>query len=630
MSASLSKLHFGEFEADLRTGELRRNGVRLRLQEQPFQILAALLERPGDVVTREGLRKKLWPEGIHVDFENGLNIAVKKLREALGDEAETPQFIETLPRRGYRFIATVETEAAASPGGRPLSGTPAAVGKKDSKRSGGKMTAIAAAGTIAVALIAFGVRSWLVGAPVRTPIRSIAVLPLQNMSGDPAQDYFADGMTEELITDLAAIRSLHVISRTSSMLYKSPRKPLPQIGGELDADAIIEGAVIRSGGRVRITAQLIEASTDRHLWAASYEENMRDVLSVQDRVAREIADTVRAQLTPQEKQRLATAHPVDPEAYESYLKGRYYAYKLDTDGLDKGEEYFRNTVRIAPGYAPAYTGLAYVWMARAGWTARPADAIPKAREAAEKAVRLDPSLAEAHADLGLVHFWYDWSWPSAEREFRRAIALSPGNVMAHEAYGSSLAWAGRSEQAIEEGRKAVSLDPVSIEAIRTLGESYYFGRRYPEAIACLREAVGMDANYWFAHLSLGRAYLHSGKTREALAELETASRLAPDNPDSLSALANGYAAAGRRAEAQQSLAKLQALARDHYVTPYQFAIVYAALGDGSRAFDLLEQDRRTHSMFVTWLKTDPALDVLRPDARFQKLVAAVPLLRTRQ
>jgi TolB-like protein/DNA-binding winged helix-turn-helix (wHTH) protein/Flp pilus assembly protein TadD len=610
------RFRFGEFEADLRTGELRKNGSKIRLQEQPFQILASLLEQPGNVVTREELRKRLWPEGIHVDFENGLNIAVKKLRQALGDDSETPCFIQTLPRRGYRFIAPVEF-------GEPLP-TDASAPRKPLGRNA---IAAALAGIVAVLLIALGLRSWFFGNHNR-PIPSIAVLPLLNMSGDPAQDYFADGMTEELITDLAGIRALRVISRTSSMLYKGAKKPVPQIGRELNADAIIEGAVIRSGSRVRITAQLVEAAKDKHLWAASYEEDLRDVLSVQDRVAREIADKVRAQLTPQETQRLTRPRTVNPRAYEAYLKGRYFAYKLSEDGIRKGEAYFRQAIAADPGYAQPYTGLAYVYLAQVGWTASAQDALPRAREAAEKAVRLDPALAEAHVDLGVVHFWYDWDWPSTEREFGRALALNPNGAPAHEWYGACLAWAGHSDEAISEGRKATLLDPVSTEASRTLGDIYYFSHRYGLAIAQLRDTLTMDNGYWFAHLSLGRALLQAGKARDSLAELETANRLFPDNPDPLSSLGNAYAVAGMKTHARDILARLQQLSHTRYVAPYQFAVIYTGLGDKARALDLLEKDHRERSMFVTWLRTDPALDSLRGEPRFQKLLS--PLFAARR
>ena len=630
--ASVSRFCFGGFEADLRSGELRRSGSRIKLQEQPFQILAALLERPGEVVTREELRKRLWPAGIHLDFENGLNIAVKKLRQALDDDSETPRFIETLPKRGYRFIAPVQPvvpppsrEPSAPVSSDRESPTPASASASVANRA--SRNAILMATAIVLALgVAFVWRAAWENRAGNPPIRSLAVLPLQNLSGDPAQDYFADGMTEELITDLAQLHGLRVISRTSSMLYRRPHKPVPEIGRELDVDAVIEGAVVRSGGRVRITAQLIDAAADRHLWAASYEQDLRDVLGAQDRVARAIADAVRVQLTPQERQRLARIRPVNPAAYEAYLKGRYYAYKLSNDGIRKGEDYFREAIRIDPGYAPAYTGIAYVWFARSGWTASPHDANPKIKAAAETAIRLDPALAEAHADLGIVHFWYDWDWAAAEREFRRAIALNPNNQAAHEFYGESLAWAGKAEQGIAEGKRALSLDPVSTEAARVLGEDYYFSHRFAAAIAQLRETVSMDPGYWFAHVSLGRAYLYSGHTREAVAELEIGARFAPDNPDGLASLGDAYAIAGMLPKAKDVLVKLQTLAsRGAYVAPYHQAIVYLGLGDKTRALELLEDDFRQRSLFVSWWNTDPALDPLRSDPRFRDLARKSPL-----
>ena len=591
-----------------------------------------LLERPGEVVSRDELRDKLWTSDTFVDFDNGVNIAVKKLRGALCDDAESPRYIETLPRRGYRFIGAVAQHEVPRQNSLEPDVTvpePATVDLPVRRKATKIGIAIGLTATVAVLLLLLWKIPFLRNLGMRGQpggkITSIAVLPLQNLSGNPAEDYFADGMTEELITDLAQIKSLRVISRTSSMQYKDTHKSMADIGRELSVDAVVEGAVVRSGNRVRITAQLIQAAKDQHLWAASYEENISDVLSVQSRVAHDIAQEVRAELTPREQNQLNSTRTVDPRAYEAYLKGRYETNKLTEDGMAKGLEYYRQSIAIDPDYAPAYAGMAFNYLAQNEWTLSPREAMPLANAAARKALQLAPSLAEPHAQLAVVHFWYDWNRGASEEEFQQAIALNPNDAWVRELHGACLAWAGHPDAGIAEGKRALSLDPLSVEAATFLGGDYYFARRYDESIAQLRQAVRMQPGYWFARMNLGVSYLQAGRVKEGVEELEAAYQLEPGIPDSLAALGRGYAAAGQPAKVRRILEKLQGKWPHAYVPPYHVATVYAALGDKDRAFAWLDKAYQERSMYLTWINTDPELDSLRSDKRFAALKERIGL-----
>src|SRR5712692_8584923 len=422
-------IRFGPFEADLRAGELRKHGMKLKLVGQPLEVLAMLLECPGQLVTREELRARLWPTDTFVDFDHGLSAAVNKLRDALSDSAEKPTYVETLPRRGYRFISAVDLPDS-------LGLKPAVSEMRASHES-----------TVVFGFDLGGLRRRLFGEPSAPRIQSIAVLPLENLSQDPEQEYFADGMTDELITKLAQISALRVISRTSAMRYKGTKKSVSEIARELHVDAVVEGAVMRAGDRVRISAQLIEAPTDHHLWAASYERDLRGVLSMQDEVTRAIVSEIRVKLTAREQARLANTHPIDPEAYRFYLQGRYYRYKLTPEGLLKATEYFQQALARDPGYALAYAGLADAYDSLAFFTVlSPLEVMPKAKAAAVKALEIDDNLAEAHVSLGWAGFTYDRDWPAAGRHLERAIVLNPAYPLAHSYYSLYLGALGRSEE----------------------------------------------------------------------------------------------------------------------------------------------------------------------------------------
>jgi TolB-like protein/DNA-binding winged helix-turn-helix (wHTH) protein len=436
---------FGVFELDARAGELRKQDRRIRLQEQPFQVLMVLLEHPGEVVTREELQKKLWPADTFVDFDHGLNKAINKIRDALGDSADSPRFVETVPRRGYRFLADVK--AADAPLARSsefeAQSIPAAEAD-DRPELAGKATLLehllpSLAWRISVmvllllmsSLAAWKIHSWNRPPPV---IRSLAVLPLESLSSDASQDYFADGMTDQLISDLGQISALRVISRTSVMAYKHAREPLPQIARELHVDAVVEGTVLRSGDRVRITAQLIEASTDKHLWSQSYEGELRDTLSLQNGVAREIADQIQINLNSYEQAALKNIQVVNPEAYESYLKGRYFWNKRTANGLKTALAYFNQSIEQGPKFARAYSGLADTYALLGDWqfaVMSSKEALPKAKAAAIHALGIDNTLGEAHNSLAFCLDGFDWDFDSAGKVFRRAIELNPGYATAH-------------------------------------------------------------------------------------------------------------------------------------------------------------------------------------------------------
>ena len=464
----------GVFEVDLRAGEVRKNGLKVRLQEQPFAVLAMLLERPGEVVTREELQKKLWTSDTFVDFDTGINTSIKKIREALGDSADNPRFVETLPRRGYRFIAPVEGERKE--GLDTLKGFAWPRRKIAVGVAGASLLIVLA---VAVGLRVGGVWKRIFGGPAPGEIQSLAVLPLENLSGDPEQEFFVDGMTEALIADLGKIGALRVISRRSVMRYKGSDKPLPEIARELNVDALVEGSVLRSGNRVRITAQLIGAVPERHLWANHYDRELRDVLALHSEVARAIAEEIKVAVTPEEKARLASTRPVNPEAHEAYLKGQYFLNKHTGEDLQRAIKFAPQAIEIDPGYAPAYALLASSYYEGGWWGAiAVSEARAKAMPAAMKALEIDDTLAEAHVALGSILMVIHWDWAGAEREFKRAIELNPNSALAHGEYSWYLIAIGRSGKALREAQRAQELDPLSIEGNTIVGHTYSHAGKY--------------------------------------------------------------------------------------------------------------------------------------------------------
>jgi TolB-like protein/DNA-binding winged helix-turn-helix (wHTH) protein/Flp pilus assembly protein TadD len=633
-----SVVRFGTFEVSLQSGEVRKGGLRIRVQQQPMKLLEILLEHPGEVVTREELRSRVWPSESFGDFDQALNIAIGKLRSALGDSAESPRFIETLPKRGYRFIAdvsVVDTEARPKRQ-EPLAGDLPATDLGHKIQGIGLPVAperrllptrwIVVALALVLSLAILSLWRFRSQTPAPTGIRSLAVLPLDNLSGEASQNYFADGMTDELITDLAQISALRVISRTSVMVYKGARKPLPQIARELNVDAVVEGTVLRSGDRVRITAQLIEASTDKHLWSQSYEGDLRDTLTLQKKVASAIADQIRINLTPREEAALKSVKVVNPEAYESYLKGRYFWNKRSADGLKAALAYFKQAIEEDPKYAQAYSGLADTYALLGDWqyaVMTPKEAFPQAKAAAIKALELDSTLGEAHNSLAFVLDGFDWDFDSAGKEFQRAIELNPGYATAHHWYAWHLSLLGRYDEAIAEMRKAENLDPLSLIINADLAELLVLAHSDDESIRQSRKTIEMDPNFALAHNQLAQAYLQKQMYDEAVAELKTAVQLSGGSPAFIANLARAYVASGKRNEAVKLLGDLKKRSNPGYSNASEIAVIYVSLGDTDQAMNWLEKgyDER----FNPGVLLRPGFDPLRSDPRFQSLVHRIGL-----
>ncbi len=592
-----------------------------------------LLERPGKLVTREELRENLWPETF-VEFDHGLNKAVSKIRDALGDSAENPQFIETIARRGYRFLAEVvvvphELRQAAA-GDVPTVGDlgPAYVAKAgtSSKRPHGAFTWLVL--VLGVALVIVAALSWVFypWRHISPTIRSLAVLPLENLSGDASQDYFADGMTEELITELGQISALRVISSTSVMTYKSARKPLSEIARELNVQAVVEGSVLHSGEQVRITAELIEVPANRYMWAQSYEGDFRDTLALQSKVARDIAEQVRATLDRREQVALGESKTVNPEAYEAYLKGRYFWNKRTGDGLKKAIEYFSRAIETDPSYAQAYSGLANSYALSGDWEygiLSPQDAFPKAKATATKALELDNSLGEAHTSLAFA-LDLAWDWEAAEKEYRLAIKLSPNYATAYHWYAWHLIVTGRNSEGILESRMAESLDPLSLIISADTADALCIAHLFDESIQQSKKTLEMDPNFAVAHYELGQALVQKHMYDEAIAEFKRAIELSGHSGAFDSNLAYAYAVSGRKEEAMKIIEQLEARDQNHSADA-NIALSYVGLGDQDQAIDWL--NKAYEARFNPSILMRPAFDPLRSDARYMDLLRRIGLLQ---
>ena len=626
-------LRFGMYEVSLNSGELRKAGMRIKVQQQPIKVLEMLLEHPGKVVTREELRNRVWPNDSFGDFDQAVNIAIGKLRSALGDSADNPRFIETLPKRGYRFIAevrTVDEDPPAKIAEPPVSDLqqhqPVNLTRPAKWHLRPAYWITIAAVIVLTSVFAFWFNRTHGSPPPQ--IRSLAVLPLDNLSGDASQDYFAEGMTDQLITDLAQIRALRVISRTSVMVYRGARKSLPQIARELNVDAVVEGTVLRSGDRVRITAQLIQAPADKHLWAGTYEGNVRDTLVVQTKVAQAIAERIRIALTPQEQAGLRHLKEIEPDAYENYLKGRYFWNKRTADGLRKAIGYFTQAIAQDPTYAPAYSGLADSYALAGDWqygVMTTKEALPKAMAAAKKAIELDDNLAEAHTSLAFCLEGFNWDWQSADGEFRRAIELNPGYATAHHWYSWHLALIGRNDEAIAEMRKAQDLDPLSLIINADLAELLLIAHLPDESIQQSRKNIEMDSGFALAHNQLGQAFLEKHMLADAITELRKAVQMSGNSPSCIANLACAYAASGRNAQAGELLNDLKNRSSHGYPLASELAVVYTALGEKDQAMASLEKGYEER--FNPGVLLRPGFDPLRSDARYKNLVARIGLPR---
>ena len=628
---------FGAFQINFEAGELRKNGMRLRLSGQPFQVLAVLVERAGEVVAREELHAKLWPAETFVDFDHGLNNAVARIREVLDDSSTTPRYVETIPRRGYRFIAQLAdirpatlpspvetkqlplTEVAdlepAAPSNLPAPKSFAAVPTK----------AIFVAGFAILALVAALVfYSNTIRSKRQQRIQSIAVLPLKNLSGDPKQEYLADAMTEEVIGRLAGIRDLRVISRTSVMRYKDSTLSAPEIAQTLHVDALVEGSVIREGVRIRVHAQLIRAATDENFWSETYDREMGDVLALQSEVAQAIADKVNVTVTGQERTRLVAARHVSPEVYESYMKAEFGPRNNRAD-LEQSVAYFEEAIRKDPSFAPAYLGVAnaYVDLSAIFVGAPPAEMRPKIIQASRKALELDPELADAHVLLAR-EYQTRWRWSDAEAEYRRALELKPNDAAAHLGFASWLLCQGRVEEALAWARRARELDPLGTTGM-DIGWILFHGRRYDDAVRELRSVLAVHPDSARAHWLLGFALIGRGQPGEAILELEKTASLMHRSPGSIELLATAEAHAGHRTEALRLINELKQRRQKGYIPAGAFINPYLALHDYNEAFSWFERAYAEQSYILQFLKVHPFFDPVRSDPRFQDLVRRVGL-----
>jgi TolB-like protein/Flp pilus assembly protein TadD len=568
MEARASRVYeFGPFRLEPTERRLLREGTPIVLTAKVLDLLIALVERAGHLVSKEELLSRVWPDSF-VEEAN-LSVNISTLRRAIGDG-----HIDTIPRVGYRFVAPVREAAAGEP-----------------------------------------------------YIHSIAVLPLANLSADPTQEYFTDGLTEELITELAKISRLRVISRSSVMHFKGTRKTVPEIARELNVDAVVEGAVSRDGSRVRISAQLIEARTDRHLWAESYEGDLGDVLRLQDQVALAIANKIKVKLTPlHQAPHQASVRAVSSEVRELYLKGRFHWNKRTEDGLKKSIEYFQQAIEGAPSYALAYSALADSYNMLGLWSVLPhTEVAPRAKAAATKALEIDDQLAEPHASLGWSRFAFDWDWASAEREFMRAIDLNPGYESAHRWLCNCLQQQGRLDEASVEIKVAKELDPLSLVNNTVLGQNSYFLHKYDQAIEQERKTLEID-NFAYAHYVLGSAYEQKGDLGKAILEFQKAATLNA-NPVYPAGLGHAFALAGRRREAQKLLDELSTLSKERSIAWNEIAVIYVGLGENDRALAILNTAWENHSSQLNWLKVDPRFEHLHNDPRFQDVLRRMNLLR---
>jgi TolB-like protein/DNA-binding winged helix-turn-helix (wHTH) protein/Flp pilus assembly protein TadD len=649
---ALGGIEFGRFRLLPHRRELRADGVAVELGSRAFDVLMVLTEARGALVTKDEILSRVWPDT--VVEENNLVVQISALRKALGEDRD---FIRTVSGRGYRFIAEIRTSVAASEAetrvdrsaAAPSSNLPAPVSsligretqlEKVSDLPAGVVDLVDAstaprqplrpwklfASGLARLLVALFSRILYSGNQASPKIRSIAVLPLESLSSDPSQDYFSDGMTDELITALAQISALRVISRTSIMTYKGVRKLLPTIARELNVEAVVEGTVLRFGERVRITAQLVEVPVERHIWAQSFEGDLRDTLALQNSVARAIAEQIRATVTQQEQAALQNSKPVNPVAYEAYLKGRYFLNKRTGDGLKKAIEYFSHAIERDPTYAAAYSGLADAYALSGDWkygVLSPQDAFSKAKAAAAKALALDDNLAEAHASLAFALDLYGWDWETAETEYKRAIKLDPGYATARQWYSWHLMMMGRNSEGILELTKAESLDPLSLIISADMADALCVARLYDEAVQKSKKTLEMDPNFAIGHYELGQALEQKHMHDEAISEFQRAIELAGHSGAFDSNLGYAYAMSGRKEEAIKIVNDLEARHDQNPSADADIALIYVGLGDRDQA--MISLNKACEARFKASILLRPAFDPLRSDARFQDLLRRIGL-----
>jgi len=627
------RIRFGVFEVDRSSSKLLKGGKPVKLAPQPFKVLLLLLDRHGEVVSRGEIQRHLWGESTFVDFERGINFSINQIRAALGDDAERPRYIETLPKLGYRFVAEVTDGAGTEPA---VHAAQAIESESDLSDLSGRVAhppgrppptqahaapfphVAVAAVLAAIALLAIGIAARKSPGPLDS-IQSVAVLPLEDLSSD-ADEYFADGVTDELITDLGQLAPLRVVSRTSIMQYKRARRPLPQIARELGVDAVVEGTITRSGNRVRVTAQLIEARTDRHLWAHAYETEMRDVLPLERELAEVIAYEVRSKISSPRHPVPKRVRSLPAPAQDAYLKGHYLQVAGTIEGLPAAISDFKQSIASEPN-APAYAGMAsaYVTMGHILFLP-PQEAFLPAKTAAVRALELDDTLEEAHTALGNVKLLYDWDFPGAAAEFKRALELNPSSVRAQNSYADYLSAMGRANEAIEYARQGLELDPLSLPATMNLAWQLYMARRYEEAVAEAQKVADINPKFYSAHVCLGLAYEQQRRFPEAIEELQKASGFCRDRCFGL--IGQVFAMSGDRQAALEAMRQLQ---RRAYASPWLVAVIYAELNDKDRAFAWLEKAYEGREHDLVFADAWPLFDNLRADPRYRDLLRRVGL-----
>jgi TolB-like protein/DNA-binding winged helix-turn-helix (wHTH) protein/Tfp pilus assembly protein PilF len=620
-------IRFGIFEVDLQAGELRRRGLKVQLQQQPFQILAMLLECPGEVVTREEIQKRLWPTDTFVDFDRGLNRATNRLRESIGDEAGNPRFIETLPRRGYRFIGQIEKLDGGRNTAELVSGQDDAVSTNRSRHLPSFGQARARIG-FAITIIILGLlalAAWFFFLRPRDgAIQSVAVLPFINASADSNAEYLSDGITESLINNLSQLPNLRVMARSTVFRYKGKDIDPQKIGNDLNVQAVLSGRLLQQGNVLVIQAELMDVKTGTQLWGGQFNRSVESVLALQYDLSSEIAEKLRLKLTGDEKQRLAKRYTEDAEAYQFYLKGRYYWNKRSPEGTRKAVSYFQQAIDKDPSYALAYAGLADAYTYLSFFNlAPPRDAMPRAKAAAMKALEIDEHLAEAHVPLAYISFAYDWDWTAAGKHFDQALALNPTLTRAHNFYPLYLSSRGMSQQALAVAKSALDLDPASPSVSHYLALQLYLARQFDQAIEQCHKTLDLDPNFAIAYQVLGQAYLGEGMNREAEPILEKYSALSQGSADSLALLGYSHARLGERNQALRTLEELKATSKKSYVPAFYVAMIYAALEDKDQAFMQLEKGYDERFSRFAYLKLEALWDPLRSDERFSDLVRRV-------
>jgi TolB-like protein/DNA-binding winged helix-turn-helix (wHTH) protein/thioredoxin-like negative regulator of GroEL len=627
--ASSQPARFARFEVHFRAGELRKEGRKIRLQQQPFQVLVMLLESPGGVVTREELQRKLWPADTFVDFDHGLNSAVARLREALNDSAEDPKYIETVARRGYRFIGRLEEAVSATNAAQD------ALPRKTASRlrlhplaPKWQKWASPLAGFILLVFVSgiYFLRNLARPLDVNKTIDSVAVLPFENAASSPETDFLADGITQSAIDHLSRLGNLKVISMGSISRYRGRQDDPKQIGHDLGVRSVMTGKIVFHADRMVVMAELVDTSDGTHIWGEQYDRKVSDIMSLQEDIASEIATKLESRLSRQQEKLLRKRYTQDFEAYEIYLRGRYYWNRRSQADLQRGIAYFQQAIERDPKNALAYAGLADSYFVRAISGALPTgDAMAKAKAAALKALELDESLPEAHTSLAQISANYEWNWSKAESEYKRAIELNPNYSTGHHYYATFLMGMGRPTEALEEMKRAQELDPLSPIIATFIGKAYYYAGNNEEAIKQYQKALDLDPSFPVARSFLIHSLEQAGRFQEAVAQSKIEAAQSGRSPDQAAACDRAFRVAGASGYWKEVLRQRQGGADPGPGSDLDTAAVYANLGDKEEAFSLLNRAFDQHNMWLMNLKVDPRWDSLRSDARFQSLLVRVGL-----